>query len=170
MVIWKSSRQAAVSTQRTNRRRYWHGLGSLPNCHVDEATLPRDSLVAAAAVKIVAPHAPGAWRCKRRLVAFLSLFLFCFFYGKFCGENLAGAEAFLRLQVAFSCFRPWLGTCVLRGAYCVKDFLSSASFLSRSQPPPSPIKHVGMEALGEFGCVSVYLASFGFAGLLWLVA
>lgn len=62
---------------------------------MDEATLPRDSLVAAAAVKIVAPHAPGAWRCKRRLVAFLSSILFCLSTESFCGENLAGeAEAF----------------------------------------------------------------------------
>lgn len=71
---------------------------------MDEATLPRDSLVAAAAVKIVAPHAPGAWSASEGSLLFCP-YSFCLSTESFCGENLAGeAEAFLRLEVAFSCF------------------------------------------------------------------
>lgn len=42
-----------------------------------------------------------------------------------------------------------------------EGFLSSASFVSREQPPPSPIKHVGMEAFGRVCCVSVCIQVFG---------
>lgn len=50
-----------------------------------------------------------------------------------------------------------------------EGFLSSASFVSREQPPPSPIKHVGMEAFGRLCCVSCvrYLTSFFW--VCWLV-
>lgn len=51
-----------------------------------------------------------------------------------------------------------------------EGFLSSASFVSRSSHPTSPIKHVGMEALGEFvacQCVGIWHL---FLGLLAFVA
>lgn len=72
---------------------------------------------------------------------------------------------FLRLEVAFSCFA--------HGHACVRvkeGFLSSASFVSREQPPPSPIKHVGMEAFGRVCCVSVCVGIWHlFFWVCWLV-
>ncbi|KAL6832988.1 hypothetical protein V8C40DRAFT_149812 [Trichoderma camerunense] len=96
--------------------------------------------------------------------------LFCLSTESFCGENLAGKRRRFCASKWHFLVLPW--TCVC----CVKEgFLSSASFVSRSSHPTSPIKHVGMEALGEFvacQCVGIWhlFFFFFFLGLLAFVA
>ncbi|KAL7946582.1 hypothetical protein V8C42DRAFT_40315 [Trichoderma barbatum] len=133
-----------------------HGLftAQLP---CGRTTPPRDSLFAAAAVKIVAPHAPGAWWTSEGSLLFVSIsrchLLAC---GKFCGENLAGeAEAF---------WAKFLFCYLDCGRHAWQRWPSSASFVSRSSHPRHP------SSTWERGVDKLAVVVWQRFGLCWHVA